>query len=125
MSNEFLSKAQENLNASQALYDLGFFNAAANRAYYAAFHAALAVIIAKGLQPNTDHVKVQSTFNGEVIRRSRHIHASHKRYLLEMQNLRNIADYTPTTVSKRKVAKQCAMAQEFITIITLEIEHDN
>ncbi len=122
MSNDFFSKAIENLRAAEALSELGLFNAAANRAYYAAFQAALAIITVKGLQPNTDHAKVQATFNGEVIRRSKYITASFKRYLLEMQNIRNIADYEIVPISKRKSDKQLAMAQEFIAIITKEIQ---
>ena len=121
MNNEFWTKARENLHAAQALYDLGLFNAAANRAYYAAFQAAMVAITAKGLQAHTDHAKVQAMFNGEVIRRSKHITVGHKRYLLEMQNIRNIADYETTPISKRKADKQLAMAKEFLTLITQEI----
>jgi|JI6StandDraft_1071083.scaffolds.fasta_scaffold158781_3 uncharacterized protein (UPF0332 family) len=122
MNTDFFSKALENLRAAEALSELGLFNSAANRAYYAAFQAALAVITVKGLQPHTDHAKVQATFNGEVIRRSKYITASFKRYLLEMQNIRNIADYETISISKRKAEKQLAMAQEFITIIAKEIQ---
>jgi len=37
MNSEFFQKAKENLKASQILFNQQLFNAAANRAYYAAF----------------------------------------------------------------------------------------
>jgi uncharacterized protein len=121
MANEFWNKAQENLTAAELLLGASLYNAAVNRAYYAAFQAALAVIVEKGLQPNTDHAKVQSTFNGEVVRRSKYITNSYKHYLLAMQDSRNIADYKLTHVGKSKAEKQVRMANEFLKIIEMEI----
>ncbi|OQX20714.1 MAG: hypothetical protein BWK80_35515 [Desulfobacteraceae bacterium IS3] len=39
---EFLNKAEENLTAAQICFENGLYNACANRAYYAALHAAVA-----------------------------------------------------------------------------------
>ncbi|TAE29960.1 MAG: HEPN domain-containing protein [Candidatus Kapaibacterium sp.] len=122
MVNEFFLKAEENLQGAQLLCDARLYNAATNRAYYAAFQAALAMIQMKGLQANTDHAKVQATFNGEVIRRSKHISVSFKRYLLTMQDARNLADYYPTMLSRQKAEKQLLMAKEFINVIRMELE---
>lgn len=38
---EYLTKVLENLKAAELLFEAGLYNASANRAYYAAFHAAL------------------------------------------------------------------------------------
>ena len=45
----FLEKAQEALKAAQALLGLDCFGSAANRAYYAAFHATRAALVAAEL----------------------------------------------------------------------------
>ncbi|MCU0426312.1 MAG: HEPN domain-containing protein [Candidatus Kapabacteria bacterium] len=121
MNNEFFLKAENNLRAAKVLYELDLFDASVNRAYYAAFHAALAVIEIKGLQPHTDHAKVQATFNSEVIRRSKHITISYKHYLLTMQDARNLADYKPFAIAKQRATKQIKMAQEFLNIIRVEM----
>ena len=44
MGNEFFLKAHENLLAAQLLLERGYYQASANRAYYAAFHAAIACL---------------------------------------------------------------------------------
>ncbi len=48
MKTEFLAKAEENLTAAQVCFENGLFNACANRAYYAALHAAVAALAHKG-----------------------------------------------------------------------------
>jgi uncharacterized protein (UPF0332 family) len=70
MSNDFFSKASENLRASEALSELGLFNAAANRAYYAAFHAAIAVLAKHGIRHDKNpHEWVQAQFSSEIVHR--------------------------------------------------------
>lgn len=122
MITEYLAKATENLQAGEMLFEAGLHNASANRAYYAAFHAAIATIFEKGLQVNTDHAKVQATFNGEVIRRSKYITKEYKRYLPEMQNIRNYADYRSEAINKRTAKLQLTMAQNFVSIIIKEVQ---
>ena len=47
MKDTFYLRAEENLVASEMLFDASLFNASANRAYYSAFHIATAVFIRK------------------------------------------------------------------------------
>ena len=44
MRDEFLTKAKENIRAAEVLFEHQLYNAAVNRAYYAAFHAAIAAL---------------------------------------------------------------------------------
>jgi len=44
-----MERAQQALEAARTLCDAGFFDDVASRAYYAAFHAAAAVLMARGL----------------------------------------------------------------------------
>jgi len=52
-------RGDECLAEARYLLDGGFHNAAVSRAYYAAFHWALALLIAKGLEPKTHRGVIQ------------------------------------------------------------------
>ena len=70
MKTEFLAKAKENLTAAQICFENGLYNACANRAYYAALHAAVAALAHRGIKRNKiDHGQVQADFSGELIKR--------------------------------------------------------
>ena len=49
----------ECLAEARYLFAGGFYNAAVSRAYYAAFHCALALLILKGLEPKTHRGVIQ------------------------------------------------------------------
>ena len=49
MEHEFLTNSKENLKAAELLFDNGLYNASANRAYYAAFHAAIVALADIGI----------------------------------------------------------------------------
>ncbi len=121
MTNEFWERANENLQAAKMLFTASLFNAAANRAYYAAFHAAATIIEVKGLQFISDHKKVQSTFSNEVLRRSKHLSSELKQYLPTMHNCRAIADYEKPGVSKQKAKEQIHKAKYFLSCIEKEL----
>lgn len=48
-----LQKSAEKLDASRELLSLGFLEDAVSRAYYSAFHAALALLLTEGQRPTT------------------------------------------------------------------------
>jgi uncharacterized protein (UPF0332 family) len=120
MVNIFAPRSQENIQAAEQLFETALYNASANRAYYAAFHAAIAVIYAKGLRVATDHEKVQAVFNGELIHRRKIFPAKLRTYLLDMHELREEADYG-NGVSKKQAAGQLRIARECMTTIFEEI----
>jgi uncharacterized protein (UPF0332 family) len=119
---EFASKAKENLAAAQLLFDHGLYNASANRAYYAAFQAALVALArAKVLdQSRVSHETAQSKFAAELIHR-RKIYPSHlKSYLMDLQRVRDSADYQLVAVSKKVALMQLKPAKEFVEILFQE-----
>ena len=63
MKESFKSRAIENLEAAELLFENGKYNASANRAYYAAFHLAIAALFSNSIKPNIDHRSVQSLFS--------------------------------------------------------------
>lgn len=52
----FWMKADENLKATQLCFENGLYNACANRAYYAMYHAAIAILIAIGFPPTQKQI---------------------------------------------------------------------
>ncbi len=117
----YLRKAHENLRSAERAFDAAAYNACANRAYYGAYQAALAVLLAKGFTPKTDHKVVQAMFSSELINNRKIFPARLKSYLSDMQTKRNIADYEPIDTTKKDATIQLKQAREFIALITEEI----
>jgi uncharacterized protein (UPF0332 family) len=118
----FKVRAEENINSAKVLYELGFYNASANRAYYAAFHAAMVFLLRNGITVEPDHRKVQNAFNGEAISRRKLLPSRWKEFLGEMQDMRNNADYRNKGVSKSRANEQLSRAKEFITTLLSELQ---
>jgi len=123
MKDEFLTKAKENIAAAELLFDNKLYNASANRAYYAAFHAAIAALAAIGIETDAiSHPATQSKFNTELIYRRKVYPSRLKSYLKDLQDKRNRADYKAVFLSKTLASRQLRHAQEFVDIIKQEIE---
>ena len=118
----FKLRTRENIQAAEALWNLGFFNASANRSYYAAFHAAMVFLLNNGIPVEPDHRKVQNAFNGEAIARRKLLLSRWKEFLGEMQDVRNNADYKNKGVSKNRSNEQLSRAKEFISTLLPEIQ---
>jgi len=123
MKTEFFNKAKENFAATQICFDNGLYNACANRAYYAALHAAIAALAHKGIRRDKiDHAQVRADFSGELIKRQKIYPAKLKSYLYDMQLARNQADYSGGSVSRKAASVWLAKSQEFSEYIKKEIE---
>lgn len=123
MVQDFLVKSEENTRAAKALFELGMYNAAANRAYYAAFHAAIALLAQYGItNPNNSHEWVQAQLASELIHRRKVLPATFARGLQDIQRLRNIADYDSTSISKTAIERHIRKSSEFCTIIYERIQ---
>ena len=117
MKESFKNRAIENLEAAELLFENGKYNASANRAYYAAFHLAIAALYSKSIKPNIDHRSVQSLFSDLFFNKRKVFPSKYKIYLNNMQDFRNIADYKQG-LSKNNSKKQLNDAKEFFTIIS-------
>ncbi len=123
MQEELLSKAKENLGAAQNCIDNGFYNACANRTYYAAFQAAIAALADKGIRSDKNsHTWVQAAFSEELIRKRKIYPGKLKSYLMNMQIVRNQADYTRKQISKKIASRQVTKAKEFVEAIMKELD---
>ena len=121
MKESFLEQAKENLSAAELLFDNGMFNASANRAYYAAFHLAVAALLSINIKPAIEHMTIQSLFSDYFVNRRKILPSSYKKYLSEMQLIRSYADYK-NGVFKSQAAKQLKMVNEFFNIIEKELK---
>ncbi len=123
MGKEFLEKAEENLKAAQLLLENGLYNAAVNRAYYAAFQAAVFALKKFGFDfERLSHTSVQALFNGELIGRKKLFPASLRSYLFDLQLLRNDADYEEISISKKEATRHLKKANDFVRTVERRIE---
>jgi uncharacterized protein (UPF0332 family) len=86
-----LKRARRELGAAHVLADSGFASQAISRAYYAAFFAAEAALLAVG-ESRSKHSGVVAAF-GRYVVRDRGLDARHGRALGTLFDKRNAADY--------------------------------
>lgn len=123
MKQEFWLKSQENLADAEEAFQKERFNASANRAYYAAFQAAVSALARENITvEKIGHEWVQSAFNRELIHRRKLYSSSLRSLLLEMQEVRNIADYASNSVKKSDAKRQLEKAKSFIQSIQYRIK---
>jgi len=122
LKQEFLSKAKENLKIAHISFEQECYNACANRAYFAAFQAAIAALADEGVQNRkNDHAWVQSEFNRRLIKNRKVYPDRLKTYLLNMQEVRNHADYSVEKIGKNLAGRQLGRADEMILHIGKEL----
>lgn len=125
MTTNFFEIGEESLAAAQACFDLGYYNSSVNRAYYAAFQAAIAALNTVGIRQTTySHAWVQSTFSYELIHRRKIYPDRVKNYLPDMLLRRRDADYSSDKCSQKTAHRQLQKAKEFIDLIRKELTND-
>jgi uncharacterized protein (UPF0332 family) len=126
MMQEFLQKAQENLDDARVAFEQGRYNAVANRAYYASFQAAISALAAEGLKKKGHpHDWVQAQFSGVLIRQRKLYSSALKSHLVDMLKVRERADYTESMISKSQALIQLKQATEMVASIVERIQaHD-
>jgi len=120
MKDMFLNRAEENIKAAELLFNSELYNASVNRAYYSAFHIAIAALHSIGLEPTIDHRTIQALFADMFINRRKVLSSKYKNYLSDLQNLRNDADYKDGC-SRKAALSQIKLAKEFYFTIISEI----
>ena len=113
----FLRKARESLASAEA--DLGGerFNSAASRGYYAAFQAAISLLIRHGIQRrgrSWDHRFVMSEVSGKLIARREVLPAQFAGKLELLLTSRLVADYAEVDVGRRQATRSVREANAFV-----------
>jgi uncharacterized protein (UPF0332 family) len=113
-------KAKTNLRAGEALLALGLIDPAASRYYYALFQAAVSRLVEQGRTPGSlasgavkwSHSVVAN--NTYLLRQRR----SDRLLFDSLRELRNQADYWPTSVDPLEVAVHAGDVREFVEEVT-------
>jgi uncharacterized protein (UPF0332 family) len=97
----YMSKAQECLAGAHSELANGRYNNAANRAYYAAYNAAIVALIRAGAwNTRWTHDQVQAMFAGQLIGRRKLYPAAMRRVLSDLAVIRTRGDYGQRVVSR-------------------------
>jgi hypothetical protein len=69
-----------------------------------------------------DHKQIQADFSEKLIKRQKIYPAGLKSYLMDMEGVRNQADYTFENISRKLAFRQIVKAKEMISAIGKELE---
>lgn len=123
MKTEFLMKAKENLEDAEEAFQVGRYNASANRAYYAAFQGAIAALAQENIKHEKNpHSWVQAQFSERLIKARKSYPSKLASSLMDMQKIRDKADYKPDTTSKKIAKEQLQQSKEFLSFIFSRLE---
>jgi uncharacterized protein (UPF0332 family) len=107
-----LERATSTLQAAKVLLAAGFSNDAASRAYYAAFHAATALLLAEGLSFSS-HTGVLRAISLNFVKSGK-LAPEYGRNLNWLAELRQVADYGEIrNVSTTDAEKAVVAAEQF------------
>lgn len=113
----FWAKALENLASAASEAASRRYNASANRAYYAAFQAAIVALLREGIRPQGGqwgHAFVQSQFAGQLVTRRKVYPAALRDTLPRLEELRERADYGLAHVSQAQAERALRRAEDLI-----------
>ena len=117
-----LQKADQALDDASYLLEDDRVEAAMNRAYYAAFHAARAALLTEGEEPSS-HAGILSRFSYHFIRTGR-ISEEIGQVLARAETDRNRADYDAFSVFETQAAKDLVGdVSQFTDVVRQVIEH--
>ncbi len=122
----FSEKADENLNAAILCFKKEYYNSCVNRAYYAMFQIAAAILFKSGHRPKSKkigHDWVQAEFTRLFVRRRKQF-PHLKNFLNEVQKLRDTADYSFEKISKKKARRVLEKAKTFVGQVSEEVTDD-
>ena len=120
----YLAKALESLEGAESELANRRYNNCANRCYYACFQAAIAALLAEGIQARSTkghwrHQTIHATFVEQLIKRRRIYPPSLRSVLAELMLLRQDADYETDRVSRKQATRAVRRSREFVEAIRL------
>lgn len=121
----FYDKAKRGIDDAEMLFDAERYEAAANRAYYACFHAAIALLARFGIEHKENpHAWVQAQFSAEIINRRKIFPREISPYLQDIRRVRHSADYSEDALSRKTAAQQLKQAKHFVTFLLTYLEQN-
>lgn len=123
MNSGFYDKAKRGIDDAEMLFVAERYEAAANRAYYACFHAAIALLARFGIEHKENpHAWVQAQFSAEIIHRRRIFPRELSPYLQDIRRVRHAADYSEGDLSRKTAIQQLKQAKHFVASLTTYLE---
>jgi len=116
-----VEKADESLKAARLLQRYGQSSFAAARAYYTMFYLAEALLLGEGLA-FSKHTAVQAAF-GERFAKTGRVPVEFHRYLIRGLEVRHLADYATSPVSKEEADEQITRAERFLAVVRETLQH--
>ena len=111
-----LERAEKSIQAAKELAASGFYDFAASRAYYAAFYAATAVLLDKGLE-FSKHSGVIASIHQRLVKTGK-LDKEQGKGLNWLFELRNVGDYGVTIhVSQQDAERAVQVAENFLRVI--------
>jgi uncharacterized protein (UPF0332 family) len=115
----YLDKAIESLVGAESEYANRRYNNCANRCYYAVFQAAIAALIAAGIQPagarvQWEHEFVQARFAGVLIKQRKLYQADLAPLFAQVQRARLAADYRPASIGSAEAERVLRKARTIV-----------
>lgn len=111
-----LTRAGEALRAAHELWKLGLLNDAVSRAYYAAFHSSLALLLTVGVEPVT-HAGVSAMLGMHFVVPGR-LAPEHAKQLARLEQFRGEADYNRFFVfTAEGAAEEIEIADRFCAAV--------
>ncbi len=122
----YLRKARESLASGKADARARRYDSAANRAYYAAFQAAVAALIYNNIRPegkDWEHRYVMSQFSGKLVWRRELFKRDLRNVLDSLFDLRIKADYRLYEVSEREGTRVVVRSRAIVRAIEARLGH--
>ena len=116
-----VDKAREALGEARVLLENGYSRGVCNRAYYAVFEAAHAMLSAQNIPRPKSHSGLNSQFNQQIVKTGL-IDVETGRILSEIENARLIADYTGKSISEHQAKETTDMAERFVSVVESRLE---
>ena len=111
-----LERAQQSIQAAKEMSASGFFDFAASRAYYSAFYAATAALLAEGLESGK-HSGVIALVHQRLVKTGK-MDKEQGKDLNWLFELRDVGDYGVTVhVSQQDAQRAIEVAENFLRVI--------
>lgn len=118
-ANDLMAKAVQAAASARVLLDTGDADGACNRAYYAMFDAARAVLLASGADVGKTHKGVLNAFSERLVKNG-HLPKEMGRLLKHAETFRYVADYEGDPVELNDAQTQVEQAETFVSAMRAE-----
>ena len=109
-----LEKAHRFLAQADEMYSMQYWDLAANRYYYACYHAVQGLFIANGLPATKKHSGTVTQFSLHFVKTGK-VETTYGSFLARMMQLRQKADYNCAyDISEKDLAEQVSLSKEFV-----------